>query len=166
MDDEQELLVELLKQIKEVGWDKHLQRVTRMWDVGPAGHFRITFKTTKLKEIIEEIWNAKVKEGRLGYELIDENPQREFARKLDRHGGVPQQICIEPKNGDHRKGPIRAWARKGRNRRGNCHTQRAKRSHTKDGMGRPWCESPCNLHDRKTLGQLQGNMLPLQRGWA
>ena len=26
VDDEQELLVELLKQIKEVGWDKHLQR--------------------------------------------------------------------------------------------------------------------------------------------
>ena len=115
VDDEQELLVELLKQIKEVGWDKHLQRVTRMWDVGPAGHFTITFKTTKSKEIIEKIWNAKVKEGRLGYEMIDENPQREFALKLDRtprrgahrsDGGVPQQICKEPKNGDHRKGPI------------------------------------------------------------
>ena len=79
VDDEQELLVKLLKQIKEVGWDKHLQRVTRMWDVGPAGHFATTFKTTKSKEIIEKIWNAKVKEGRLGYEMIGENPQREFA---------------------------------------------------------------------------------------
>ena len=86
------LLVELLKQIKEVGWDKHLQRVTRMWDVGPAGHFTITFKTTKSKEIIEKIWNAKVKEGRLGYEMIDKNPQREFALKLDR---LPEEVPTE-----------------------------------------------------------------------
>ena len=54
-DDGQELLVQLLTQINEVGWDKHLQQVTRMWDVGPAGHFTITFKTTKSKEIIEKI---------------------------------------------------------------------------------------------------------------
>ena len=92
VDEEQDLLVELLKQINEVGWDKHLQRVTRMWDVGPAGHFTITFKTTKSKEIIEKIWNAKVKEGRLGYEMIDENPQREFALKLDR---LPEEVPTE-----------------------------------------------------------------------
>ena len=91
-DDGQELLVELLKQINEVGWEKHLQRVTRVWDVGPAGHFTITFKTTKSKEIIEKIWNAKVKEGRLGYEMTDENPQREFALKLDR---LPEEVPTE-----------------------------------------------------------------------
>ena len=49
----------------------------------------ITFKTTKSKEIIEKIWNAKVKEGRLGYEMIDENLQQESALKLDR---LPEEV--------------------------------------------------------------------------
>ena len=53
-----ELLVELLKQIHQLGWDKHIQRVTRMWNVGPFGHFTITFNTTKAKQIIKKIWNA------------------------------------------------------------------------------------------------------------
>ena len=84
--------MELLKQIHEVGWDKHIERVTRVWDVGPTGHFTITFNTTKSKEIIEKIWNAKVKEGRLGYEMIGKNPQREFTLKLDR---LPEEVPTE-----------------------------------------------------------------------
>ena len=175
VDDKQELLVELLKQIKEVGWDKHLQRVTRMWDVGPAGHFTITFKTTKSKEIIEKIWNARVKEGRLGYEMIDENPQREFALKHDR---LPEEVpteAMEAYLSKYVKNPkmeitVRDLSEHGLGKveigEATVTHKVAKKSHTKDGMGRPWCESPCNLHDRKTLGQLQGNMLPLQRGWA
>ena len=63
-----------------------------MWDVSPAGHFTITFKTTKSKEIIEKIWNAKVKEGRLGYEMIGEHPQQAFALKLDR---LPKEVPTE-----------------------------------------------------------------------
>ena len=88
-DDGQELLVELLKQMRDVGWDKHIQRVTRVWDVCPNGHFTITFNTTKSTELIEKIWNSKVKEGRLGYEMIDENPQREFTLKLD---NLPEEV--------------------------------------------------------------------------
>ena len=48
--------------------------------------------STKSKEIIEKIWNAKVKEGRLGCEMICENPQREFALKLDR---LPEEVPTE-----------------------------------------------------------------------
>ena len=91
-DEGQDLFLELLTQIHEVRWDKHIQRVTRVWDVGPAGHFTITFNTTKSKEIIEKIWNVKVKEGRLGYEMIGENPQREFELKLDR---LPEEVPTE-----------------------------------------------------------------------
>ena len=50
-DDGQEPLVELLKQIREKGWNQHIQRVTRMWYVGPTGRFTITFNTTKSKII-------------------------------------------------------------------------------------------------------------------
>ena len=91
-DDGKELLVELLKQIHQLGWDKHIQRVTRMWNVGPFGHFTISFNTTKAKEIIEKIWNAQVKEGRLGYEMIGEKPQREFTLKLD---SLPEEVPAE-----------------------------------------------------------------------
>ena len=55
-------------------------------------HFTIVFNTTKSKEIVEKIWNVKVKEGRLGYEMIGGNPQREFSLKLDR---LPEEVPTE-----------------------------------------------------------------------
>ena len=48
-DDATDLLLELLSELRVMGVDQHVQRVSRVGDVGTPGHFRITLNTTKDK---------------------------------------------------------------------------------------------------------------------
>ena len=64
------MLLELLNELRVMGLDQHVQRVSRVGNVGPLGHFNITLNTTKDKEKIEKLWKSKEKEGKLKYALI------------------------------------------------------------------------------------------------
>ena len=87
-DDGMDLLLELLNELRGMGVDQHVQRVSRAGDVGVPGHFNITLNTTKDKEKIEKLYK-KDKEGKLKYVLIDENPDKKHVLKLD---SLPEEV--------------------------------------------------------------------------
>ena len=59
-EDGPELLLELLNELRVMGLDQHIQKVS---SVGPPGHFNITLNTTKDKEKNEKLWKSKEKKG-------------------------------------------------------------------------------------------------------
>ena len=63
-DDGTDLLLELLNELRGMGVDQHVQRVSKASDVGVPGHFNITLNTTKDKEKIEN-YIKKTKKGNL-----------------------------------------------------------------------------------------------------
>ena len=87
-DDGMDLLLELLNELRGMGVDQHVQRVSRAGDVGVPGHFNITLNTTKDKEKIEKLYK-KDKEGKLKYLLIDANPDKKQVLKLD---SLPEEV--------------------------------------------------------------------------
>ena len=59
-----DLLLELLKKLRVMGVDQHVQRVSCMGNVGTPGHFNITLNTTKDKEKkLKNHGNQKKKKG-------------------------------------------------------------------------------------------------------
>ena len=76
----------LIKELHKLKWNQHLQRVSAKDD---AGHFSITFKDTKSKTIIENMWETKVKEGKLSYRILEKDPIKEHIMELD---NLPEEV--------------------------------------------------------------------------
>ena len=76
----------LIKELHKQKWNQHLQRVSAKDD---AGHFSITFKDTKSKTIIENMWETKVKEGKLSYRILKKDPIKEHIMELD---DLPEEV--------------------------------------------------------------------------
>ena len=87
-DDGTDLLLELLNELRGMGVDQHVQRVSKASDVGVPGHFNITLNTTKDKEKIEKLYK-KDKEGKLKYLLIEENPDKKHVLSLE---SLPEEV--------------------------------------------------------------------------
>ena len=87
-DDGTDLLLELLNELRGMGVDQHVQRVSKASDVGVPGHFNITLNTTKDKEKIEKLYK-KDKEGKLKYLLREENPDKKHVLSLE---SLPEEV--------------------------------------------------------------------------
>ena len=169
-DDGMDLLLELLNELRSMGVDQHVQRVSRAGDVGVPGHFNITLNTTKDKEKIEKLYK-KDKEGKLKDVLIDENPDKKHVLKLDR---LPEEVPTKVMEAYLSKYLIKPQLEitiknfteygLGKIELGEGAVTHEGLHLTNEDMGWPWGERPGSNNDRKTLGPMQGLVFPLQGG--